>query len=166
MKIYFDMDGVLADFDRGVRELCHAEPSNLEKHTKEEDDVMWDHIRTVDHFYDRLEPVPGAIEFFLKVHGRYGDDCQILTGIPRAHRRIAHAAEDKKNWVARLISPDVIVNTVYRVGKKKYVSETENCILIDDYSKTVREWKALGGIAVHFVSVRETEQELEEMGLL
>ena len=35
-KIYFDMDGVLADFDRGVRELCHAEPSNLEKHTKED----------------------------------------------------------------------------------------------------------------------------------
>ena len=24
-KIYFDMDGVLADFDRGVRELCGME---------------------------------------------------------------------------------------------------------------------------------------------
>lgn len=27
-KIYFDMDGVLADFDRGIRELCHMDPLN------------------------------------------------------------------------------------------------------------------------------------------
>lgn len=25
-KIYLDMDGVLADFDRGVRELCGMDP--------------------------------------------------------------------------------------------------------------------------------------------
>ena len=25
-KIYFDMDGVLAGFNRGVRELCYMEP--------------------------------------------------------------------------------------------------------------------------------------------
>ena len=25
-RIYFDMDGVLADFDRGVRDLCGLEP--------------------------------------------------------------------------------------------------------------------------------------------
>jgi len=28
-KIYFDMDGVLADFAKGVRELCGMEPSPL-----------------------------------------------------------------------------------------------------------------------------------------
>ncbi len=27
-KIYFDMDGVLADFERGVRELCGITPQS------------------------------------------------------------------------------------------------------------------------------------------
>jgi hypothetical protein len=27
-KIYLDMDGVLADFERGIRELCHMEPQS------------------------------------------------------------------------------------------------------------------------------------------
>ncbi len=28
-KIYFDMDGVLADFERGVKEICGLIPYNL-----------------------------------------------------------------------------------------------------------------------------------------
>ena len=34
-KIYFDMDGVLADFDRGVREYLNLELLDQEKHTRE-----------------------------------------------------------------------------------------------------------------------------------
>ena len=166
MKIYFDMDGVLADFDRGVRELCKAEPSNLENHTRTEDEEMWDRIREVPHFYDLLEPVEGTIDFFHRVHKRYGDDCQILTGIPRAVRRIQHAAEDKKKWAARLIGEDVIVNAVYRAEKKQFVKPEENCILIDDFSKTIREWNKLGGIGIRFRNAAQAEDELREMGLL
>ena len=45
-KIYFDMDGVLADFDRGIRELCGLEFSTVQgKRTEEEDNLMWDEIK-------------------------------------------------------------------------------------------------------------------------
>ncbi|MBQ9867464.1 MAG: hypothetical protein IJM34_10625 [Lachnospiraceae bacterium] len=34
-KIYFDMDGVLADFERGVKEICGlTPPSQNAKHLK------------------------------------------------------------------------------------------------------------------------------------
>ena len=41
-KIYFDMDGVLADFERGVRELCGMEPAPQGPAWKPGcDDEMW-----------------------------------------------------------------------------------------------------------------------------
>ena len=43
-KIYFDMDEVLADFNRGVRELCHMEPVEQSVSTKE-DDALWAAVR-------------------------------------------------------------------------------------------------------------------------
>ena len=35
-KIYFDMDGVLADFDRGVIKLCGIEPMDQLTRSEEE----------------------------------------------------------------------------------------------------------------------------------
>ena len=57
-KIYIDMDGVLADFDRGAYELCGVpRPEPGKSRTKENDDLMWERIRTVENFYDKLEPM-------------------------------------------------------------------------------------------------------------
>jgi len=78
---------------------------------------MFEQIRNVPHFYDHLETLPGAVELFLKVWKQYGDDYQILTGIPKPWRGIVTAEEDKHSWVRRLISPDVIVNVVLRKDK-------------------------------------------------
>lgn len=44
--IYFDMDGVLADFERGVRELAGCEVSSQNEDGDEAtDDAMWEGIR-------------------------------------------------------------------------------------------------------------------------
>ena len=62
-KIYFDMDGVLADFNRGVEEMRGMEtPPQGEGWVSGCDDLMWERIRMQDHFYDRLEIMPGARE--------------------------------------------------------------------------------------------------------
>ena len=166
MKIYFDLDGVLVDFDGGVRRLCKIEPVNLEKHTREEDDAMWDKVREVPHFYDLLEPNEEVVELFRRVHRRYGDDCQVLTGIPKAYRKIQNSAEDKRKWVAREIGEDVIVTAVYRSEKKNFINPAENCILIDDFSRTIREWGQNGGIGIRFRSAAQVEQELKDYGVL
>ena len=42
-RIYFDMDGVLADFDRGVRELCGLEPVS-QGVTGPREELMWNRI--------------------------------------------------------------------------------------------------------------------------
>ena len=63
-KIYFDMDGVLANFDRGVVELAKTKPQDQLRTTQEEDKILWDAIRKVDHFYDKLELMDNAKELF------------------------------------------------------------------------------------------------------
>lgn len=161
-KIYFDMDEVLADFNRGVRELCHMEPVDQSVSTKEEDDALWAAVRDTGHFYDRLEPVNGALEMFNALRDKYGEKCEILSAIPKPHRGIVTAGDDKRNWVRRLLGENVIVNIVLRPEKKNYV-KGPGYILIDDLEKNVHEWEAEGGTGICFKGAAETLKRIEEI---
>ena len=166
-KIYFDMDGVLADFERGVKEICGLTPSSQnEKHSKQGyDDEMWSKIKQTSHFYDHLELMPGAKELFDTVYTRYGKKCEILTGIPKPKRGIIYAAEDKIRWVRRLLSEDIKVNIVFREEKPQYCTG-EECILIDDTERNIKEWKEMGGIGILNVDADSTMEKLREIGVI
>ena len=165
-KIYFDMDGVLADFERGVAELCKIEPQDINGvEDPARDDAMWAKIKAVGHFYDKLELLPGAKEMFDLIYGVYGDRCEILTGIPKARRGIVTAGDDKISWVRRLLSKDIKVNIVYRENKPDYCFG-KDCILIDDFGRNVREWCEIGGTAIQHISPEETIRKLKELGIL
>lgn len=165
-KIYFDMDSVLADFERGVRELCGMTPpsQNGVKNAKA-DDEMWDRIRMVDHFYDRLEMMPGSEALFHALYEEYGDECEILTGIPKEKRHIKDAGEDKTRWVHRLLRKDIKVNIVYREDKKNYCTGPA-CILIDDMEKNIQEWTEFGGTGILFKDAGDARKQLEILGIL
>ncbi len=133
-KIYLDMDGVLADFERGVKEICGLTPpsQNAKHHKPGEDDEMWKAIKACPHFYDYLELMPGAKAMFDAVYGKYGDKCEILTGIPKPRREIVNAASDKKAWVKRLLSEDIklfVRVETYNLDEKRtqggYICATE-----------------------------------------
>ncbi|MCR5206533.1 MAG: hypothetical protein K6E47_16010 [Lachnospiraceae bacterium] len=166
-KIYFDMDGVLADFERGVKELCGLEPidQNADSKSQSAEDEMWKAIKDVGHFYDKLEFMPGAKEMFDAVYGRYGDRCEILTGIPKPKRGIESAGDDKKAWVKRLLSKDIKVNIVYREEKQKFCTG-KDCILIDDFEKNIKEWEAMGGTGILNKNAYESIAKLKKMGLI
>ena len=165
-KIYFDMDGVLADFNLGVKEICDMEAldQNLKHRSEEYDDEMWRRVKLAGHFYDYLELLPGAKELFDYVYGKYGDKCEILSGIPKPRRGIETASEDKISWVRRLLSKDIKVNIVFREEKPQYCYG-KGCILIDDYKKNIREWEEMGGTGVLNENAVKTLEKLKEMGI-
>lgn len=162
-NIYFDMDGVLADFDNGVRNLCHMEPipQNMERY-QGYDDELWAHIRQVPHFYDLLEPMPGAQEMFREVYRRYGNRCQILTGIPKPRRGITTASEDKIKWVKRLLDPEVIVHTVLREEKKNYC-KGKRSVLVDDLKTNIQEWEEAGGTGILYLDAEKTLESINAL---
>ena len=161
-RIYLDLDGVLADFSRGVRELCgmEAAPQNGERDYRQ-DERMWEAIRKADHFYGRLEPVPGSGKLFREIRKAYGDRCEILTGIPKPRRGIATAGEDKIQWVRRFFSSDIRVRIVQREEKIRFCTGPES-ILVDDREDTIRDWREKGGTGILFTGA---EEALRALGL-
>ena len=166
-KIYFDMDGVLADFERGIREICKVEPiaQDAKERYEEKEDIMWAKVKEAGHFYDMLEMMPGAKEMFDAVYEKYGDRCEILTGIPKPRREIFSASEDKVNWVRRLLSDNIIVNTVLRKEKQNFCTG-KDCILIDDFTKNITEWTAMGGTGILFKNSEDALKQMKEIGIL
>lgn len=164
-KIFFDLDGVLADFDRGVQELCGMEVVPQDQRSPETDNAMWEKIREEGHFYDKLELMPGAKKLFDTVYQKYGDRCEILTGIPKPKRGILTAREDKVNWSRRMLAENVVVNIVFREQKPEYCTGRD-CILIDDLEKNIKAWEDLGGTGIHHKDTGSTLLVLKELDLL
>ena len=164
-KIYFDMDGVLANFDKGVVELGHGVPRDQGHSTPEEDKALWDSVRSVDHFFDKLKLMDNAKKLFDLVYDKYQDKCEILTAVPKPKKNIANAKEDKISWVRRLLSKDIVINVVYKEEKKNYCYG-ESYILIDDYKKNIEEWMSFGGTGILHKDAKSTIKELKELNIL
>ena len=165
-KVYFDMDGVLADFQKGVLDLCHMEPTPLNgKRDVHYDDRMWAAIREIDHFYSKLEFMPGAKELFDAVYDRLGARCEILTAIPKPTRGIVYAQEDKIAWVRQKLSDSIKINIVTREDKPKFCSGKE-CVLIDDMPKSIKTWEMLGGTGIVHTTADETLKKLHALDIL
>ena len=165
-KIYIDMDGVLADFDKGVSDICGMIPKTDQTvHDEEWDNKLWAGVKAAGHFYDMLDPLPGAVEMFKTIYEAFGDKFEILTGIPKEKRGIDTAAEDKIKWTRRLLSETVVINTVYRAEKQQFCLGPEY-VLIDDHPTNIKEWVEMGGTGVFHVDAKSTIEKLKELNIL
>lgn len=147
MAIYFDMDGVLADFRTGA-EQAGAVYAPIGTSDKKADDAMWDKIREKPHFYAGLPEIPRGIRLFRDLQAA-GEKPEILTAIPKPHYRIQDSDSDKRQWAAEHLGPDIPVHICYRAEKIKKCRGPED-VLIDDQPRNVREWEAAGGTGVLF----------------
>lgn len=156
MTIYFDMDGVLADFDGYLR--AHNMPHKpMNSYNPQVDDLMWTAIRSVPHFYLQLAPNMDAVQLFNTMRVKY--NCEVLTAKPAEKRGITTAEEDKREWVHRYLGADVKVNVTTWRDKKNYCVG-KGSILLDDFNKTVEAWNAAGGTGILYTTAGEALRQL------
>lgn len=151
MKLYVDLDQVLANFDAGYEALTGAPPC------READNADWAKMAAADNFYLNLPPMPDAMQLWGYIE-RY---CPIvLTGIPYS---VPNAAQNKREWVWKNLMADAQVITC-RSADKCLQAEPGD-ILIDDWEKYKDKWVAKGGVWVTHVSAADTIRQLKELGL-
>jgi hypothetical protein len=155
--IYLDLDGVLADFDRGKEEIL-----GLSKDTSE--DEMFEVMAGPkgEGFYAKLKKMPDADVLWKAV--RF-EEVEILSAIPSRRRGIKGAKNDKINWVRKNISPSIPIHIVEGGSNKKHFAAPDR-ILIDDRMEVLNSWKAAGGIGVLHTSATRSIQALRSLGIL
>ena len=154
-QIYCDMDGVLADFVKGVKDQIGGKFS----------DDRWNELP--DEFFLKLEPMSDAKKLWGFI-GKY--DPFILTAIPRSSRGpiSKRATKDKTRFMKRWfgVSSDKMY-PVQRVNKAKFAKDGRDGrpnLLIDDHLGNIQAFKKAGGRGVHHKSASKTIAELQAIG--
>lgn len=157
-RIFIDLDGVCADFF--TRSLAILGKPYHETAPA----IAWGKLSLVPRFFAELDPLPDMDQLFTRL-AHHGDRVQILTATPLPTGFLITAGRDKRQWVARHISPMITVHTIMG-GVNKYQFARPGDVLIDDLERNLIKWREAGGIGILHTSVPDTLAQLQALGLL
>lgn len=142
--IYIDMDRVLVDYDSFIEEqFGHLFPDG-----KIDDSEIVEHLQKVDHLYLNLPPMPYA-QRLIRQATWHTQDVQILSALP-SRWTIAHAEEDKREWIAKHFPNEKLVCNISNSANPKWKWAKAGDILIDDKLSNILDWQKLGnGNGIH-----------------
>jgi len=138
--LFLDCDGVLADFDAGVKDLLGMDVNRFEaRHGRGE---FWKRLARHGNFYGDLEEMPDAQLLFRAVKHLKPT---ILTGLPLGK----WAAPQKERWAAEHFPGVPIITTMAR---QKHLHMEKGDVLVDDRENHRKLWEDAGGIFIHHKS--------------
>ena len=143
--IYYDMDGVLADFERGVEQHYGQPFSEVNK------DRFWNEVVASDDIFLNLPPIENGVRG-IRFDIEQGSKVAILTstGGGKHHFEIAR---QKLLWLKR---QDIKVPVCFCLGTQSKASFAhDRAVLIDDRDKVCKAWRQAGGYAIHFNPMME-----------
>ena len=150
MKIYFDMDGVLADFQKYFKQHYPeiVDPWDLT------DEEFWPKVKAIPDFWENLPVLEGALELF--EYAKQNHEVEILSS-PSSHDHRSYGGKIK--WVEKHLGEDIRVNLVTRKHKQKFAEE--DSVLIDDIEKTCKEFEQKKGLSIVFKTAQQALNELK-----
>ena len=161
-KVYLDMDGVIANFDKRFEDISGMSPKEFEaKFGKKEFWNLIDEDNKIS-FWVGIEEMPGAkalVDYVKKYN------FELLTS-PSAKKQ---SYLGKLLWVrnhSSLFGGKPRVN--FKSAKEKHLVKdklTEKDVLIDDREDTIERWNAAGGTGIHYKSASQVLNDLKKLGL-
>ena len=136
-RLFLDCDGVLADFDGGVRKLTGLDAAQLQQ--RRGVGGFWKALASAPDFYARLAPLADAHQLVDAVRHL---NPTILTGLPMGK----WAEPQKRAWAERHF-PGLAVITCFARDKHRHGLEGD--VLVDDSLRLAAAWEEMGGTFVH-----------------
>jgi len=159
---YLDMDGVIADWNKGVEDILGYIKEDPNSHYNDAD---WAKITTNERMYRDL-PVMGRAGALVSLAKAFevqlGWDVRFLTAVPKGND-VHWAFWDKCLW-AQEHFPGIPVH-FGPFAKDKCTHCRPGDILVDDRHSNCVEWRAAGGIAVE-VHPGKYEDAISEVKML
>lgn len=149
-EFFLDLDGVMANFDAGVKALTGGLPHEIHKRD------MWKAIARHKTFFEDLELTHDALELYAFLTGT-GKPITILTGLPTMN----DGAEQKRRWVKKHFGD---VPCIVLPSKDKRLHAAPDRILIDDRHDMINGWLEAKGHAILHTSTESTIQQLSAIG--
>lgn len=154
IKVYFDLDGVLADFDAKTSMNGKFSSAVFRREVMEE------------KIFENLEPMLSGFKL-LKELEKFDVTIEILSslGSPHSEDMQLEVAEQKKAWLANYGLGHLTANFVTHKGKKKLFA-TPHSILIDDTIQNIYDWNENGGLGMFYINDMYYAMFYELNGLL
>lgn len=157
-KIYFDMDGVLANFDKWMWE-SHGIDSTNEVNRFRVYEVLKQEIVS-QKIFESLPEMDDFQEMRRLIKSlELNYDVEILTATGKIETE--HVENQKKNWLIQQGLGTLKVNTV-RESSKKGIYGNETSLLIDDRMKCITPFRNNGGIGIFHEGFFSTYQQIQE----
>ena len=147
-KLFLDADGVLADFDKGVRDLLGMDHDAFVK--RRGVGAFWRELAKAPDFYAALPEMPDARELFDAVQQLKPT---ILTGLPLGK----WAAPQKVRWAAQHF-PGVPIITCMARDKHRHMEPGD--VLVDDRENHRAAYEAHGVVFIHHQNARDSIRQL------
>ena len=160
-EIYVDMDGVLVNFLKGIEgKLGHKHSENEYNNDKAYRNRFWKAVLKDEDFWFHLSPMEDMKQLwnYVKKH-----DPEILTAVGSS--KSDHARAQKKKWINKHIGSGIKVNSTIHGSEKGPQFGGKDKILIDDQPKSIKPWRAAGGIGILHKSAADTIKQLKKLGL-
>jgi hypothetical protein len=156
VTLYCDMDGVVADFERGY-EIMFGEKAPARTAPKPERDRMWKNVRSVGNFFLSLPLIPDA-QVLWEYIKNYNPT--FLTGIDAS---VDPCENDKRSWIINHFGSHVPVICCEASEKARWCNPGDT--IIDDLAKHRQKWLDKGGRWVLHTSATDSILQLKALGI-
>jgi len=168
-KIFFDMDGVLVDFKKGIAQkfgldskILSMSSSELTSQQKKKRDMMWKEIQNHPEFWFELKPMQ---DFKLLWNNFQNYERLILTAAPyqfiEGSTDFMAVVSMKQKWLLHYLDFNDFSRFICTTATRKhqFIQNDYYNVLFDDRTQNIANWRNSGGIGILHKNSKKSIQE-------